>query len=335
MASHLYRSYSGDVPYRSPSRMLSADQASYASSNASGAGTFGRSDQCFGRSGYGRDIATRDQTAFQGSKLLEAALAGKVDISKFLSEETARARDAISKSKTTGAASSPSGYTMRTNPSTGEFSPRSAFGVPQLGGSTVTTTEVDKKQLKHYQWKDRIAGGGALPLEETEQERKVAHFLDMFAQGNTAAVRKLCDKAGMSATGSCDKCSSNGLHYASRTGNLQGMKLAAELGAEINGANQGGMLPVHYAALQAATAGKLTQGLQWLVMEGANLDATTNSGFTAAQLAAEVGKSELVSEWLELHKKTPKWIASKETIAAGGPQDRIFKAPCTGECRYY
>jgi len=325
MASHLYRSYSGDVPYRSPGRILSPPQAS-------------RHDQCFARGGTGSSIVTRDQTAYQGSKLLQAALNGGCNISKFLDEETARAREAIRKQKECPTASSPSGYTMNTNPTTGEFSPRSAFGVPplQMGSSSdAAPVEVDKKQLRHHQWKDRLAGGGGLALEETEHLRKVAHFLDQFGQGNTAAARMLCEKSGMSIEASCDKGGSNGMHYAARAGNLVGLKLAAELGADINCANHGGFLPLHYAALQAASAGKLTEALQWLVMEGADLNAETNSGFTAAKLAGEVGKNQLVHEWLELHKTTPKWIASKETVANGGPGDRMFKAPCTGECKYY
>ena len=47
----------------------------------------------------------------------------------------------------------------------------------------------------------------------------------------------------------------------------------------------GGFQAIHYAALQAASEKKLTDVLQWLVMNGADLSARTSSGLTAAELA--------------------------------------------------
>lgn len=222
---------------------------------------------------------------------------------------------------------------MHTDDRTGELSPRSAFGMPPLGAiSTSPVTELPRSVFKHNQWKDRIAGGGSLPLAATAEERKIAHFLDLFAQGNCEAIHESIAQ-GASAD-STDSGGSNGLHYAARGANLDGVKLAVSLGLSISSANNGGFQAIHYASLQAASEKKLTDVLQWLVMAGADLSARTSSGLTAAELAGDIGHCELVAEWLELHARTPKWIPSKETLDNGGRSDRIFKPPCTGVCSY-
>eukprot|EP00656_Telonema_subtile_P016644 TRINITY_DN18810_c0_g1_i1.p1 TRINITY_DN18810_c0_g1~~TRINITY_DN18810_c0_g1_i1.p1 ORF type:complete len:354 (-),score=99.57 TRINITY_DN18810_c0_g1_i1:271-1332(-) len=294
------------------------------------------------------------QEAYEGSKLLQAALRGELDCGKFVAEEAERARGALQ--RTSSSEARVSGYRLKID-ADGELGQRSAFGVPPLGSSPHNFGSSNTASMKHNQWKDRVAGGRALPLGDTEQERKAAHLLDCFAQGETRAVAALenffakidvnadhqlsreewaeaygseegFDKYDVNHDGFIDQTEfsagltletkdaggNNGLHYAARAGNLEGIKYAVQLGLNVNSANNGGFCALHFAALDAARQDKLTDALQWLVMHGADLTLTTGSGLTAAELAGELGHCVLVKEWLEIHSSAPKWIASKETV---------------------
>lgn len=199
-------------------------------------------------------------------------------------------------------------------------SPRSLRGVPPMMATTVAPRHPwSPEETKHYQFKDRVAGGDALPLELTQQDREVMYFLDQFAKGHIETANQ-CVANGVDKN-SVDTHGNGAVHYAARAGNIPMVEFAVKgLNINVNLKNKGGMTPLHLAVVQAAPqapGGRITSMLQWLIIQGADPTVQSAHGFSPGVLAGNVGAS-LVAEWLEMCTSVPRWGPSEETLSPGG-----------------
>jgi hypothetical protein len=212
-----------------------------------------------------------------------------------------------------------------------QMSPRSIVGTPPLNAEPIASKHpLELEETKYFQFKDRVAGGCALPLELTAEERDVVYFLEQFAKGDVNTANECLVHERVSAK-VVDCHGNNAMHYACRAGCLEGAEFAKALHLDPNTSNHRGMTPLHYAVVHAASlseGGRLSPVLQWLVMGGADQQARTTSGLTPEDLARSINATT-VAEWLHMCSNVPQWGPSKETIDNGGPGDAAFHAPHT------
>lgn len=77
---------------------------------------------------------------------------------------------------------------------------------------------------------------------------------------------------------------------SAESGDLQGVKAEVDNGADVNTKNNGGMTPLHYAALQ----GHL-EVIKYLVSQGADINALNSDGKTPYQLAYQNDRKDIAA----------------------------------------
>lgn len=117
---------------------------------------------------------------------------------------------------------------------------------------------------------------------------------DAALNGATEMIAVLLENGALVNTR--DETSYQPLHLASRSGSCEAVRLLLVAGAYVDCVSNDGFQPLHHAAQFCDSKGLATLLLDY----GANIEATTNFGYTPLELACESGHILIVKELLSL-----------------------------------